>query len=307
MTDQAQTLLQIGLAAACADGRRDERELAHLGAVARSFGAGEEALQQTPVGLPPDLGSRLPTPEARRSAYELATAVCCADGAVNDAERRFLSGLRAMLDIDQATAAAVEHDAQAMAGAGAAPKAPAPVPSGALDDLAHLDDLILGQAKLTAALELLPQSLASMAIIPLQMRLVYSIGQSAGQALDASQVTDLLGAMGIGVAAQMVDGVARSIVGGVFEGVLGRILGGIAGGVAGAATGAATSFATTYALGHAAKQYYAQGRRLSGDDLRALFARLKDEAATLYPKLQGEIEAQAKGLDLKRIVDSVRA
>jgi hypothetical protein len=113
--------------------------------------------------------------------------------------------------------------------------------------------------------------------------------------LDAAQVTDLLGTMGLGVAAQVVDSVARKIVGGVFEGVLGRLLGGLAGGVAGAATGAATSFATTYALGHAAQQYYAQGRTLSPDDLRTLFDRLKDEAVALYP---GRV--QERGTETRR-------
>ena len=88
--------------------------------------------------------------------------------------------------------------------------------------------------------------------------------------------------------------------------MLGRFLGGLAGGLAGAATGAATSFATTYALGHAAKQYYAQGRRLSSDDLRALFDRLKQEALERYPEVRGQIETQAKSLDVRQLVESVR-
>src|ERR1041385_1267198 len=48
-----------------------------------------------------------------------------------------------------------------------------------------------------------------MAIIPLQLRLVYRIGADYGQKLDGPQIRDLLGAMGIGAAAQVMDGLAR--------------------------------------------------------------------------------------------------
>jgi hypothetical protein len=61
-------------------------------------------------------------------------------------------------------------------------------------------------------------------------------------------------------------------------------------------------FAATYALGHAADQYYAQGRRLSPDDLRALFTRLRDQAQELYPKLKGQVEERAKTLDLQQLL-----
>ena len=304
MANEAETMLEVGLAAAVADGRSDERELARLREVARSTGVGESALAGSTASLPADLGSRLSSDGARRAAYELALAVCGADGAINEAEERFLAGLRGMLGLSEEAVASLHRDARAIATASVpAPVEPATPRTEAGGD--DLDALILGQAKLTAALELLPQSLATMAIIPLQMRMVYSIGQAHGQALDADQVQDLLGALGIGVAAQVVDGVARKIVCGVFEGVLGRLLGGLAGGVAGAASGAATSFATTYALGQAAKQYYAQGRRLGTEDLRALFARLKDDAVKLYPQVQSQIESQAKGLDLTQILRAV--
>jgi uncharacterized protein (DUF697 family) len=144
-----------------------------------------------------------------------------------------------------------------------------------------------------------------MAIIPLQMRMVYEIGRRHGQSLDAAQVKDLLGTVGIGMAAQVLDGFARKLVGGVAKGVLGRVLGGLAGGVASAATGAAAAFATTYALGKAAEQYYAQGRSLSTADLQALFARLKDEASRLYPQVREQIESQAKGLDVRQALASL--
>lgn len=304
MKREAETVLEVGIAAALADGHRDERELDRLREVAKATGVESSALGEATAALHADLAARLPSDEARRAAYELAVAVCGADGAINAAEERFLAGLRGMLGLSDEAVASVHRDARAIADASVAPATGA-APGGAAPRPDDLDELILGQAKLTGALELLPQSLASMAIIPLQMRMVYRIGQAHGQTLDAAQAQDLLGTMGIGMAAQVVDGVARKIVGGVFEGVLGSLLGGLAGGVASAAGGAVTSFATTYALGHAAKQYYAQGRTLSADDLRALFARWKDEATKLYPEVRSQVESQAKTLDLQQILKAV--
>ena len=52
--------------------------------------------------------------------------------------------------------------------------------------------MILNAAIMNGALELLPQSLASMAIIPLQMKLVYRIGTEYGYELDRGHVKDLL-------------------------------------------------------------------------------------------------------------------
>jgi len=297
MANDAETVLQVGLAAAVADGQRNEPELARLSELARSMGLDATALGRLSAQLPVDLAARLSSDQAKRAAYELAVAVCNADGAANDAEATFLAGLRSTLGLPESAVAELHRDADSLATAGTAGSSRTPA--------AGIDDLILKQAKLTAALELLPQSLATMAIIPLQMRMVYEIGQSHGQTLDAAQVKDLLGTMGIGMAAQVVDGFARKIVGGIATGVLGRILGGLAGGAAGAATGAATAFATTYALGQAAKQYYSQGRTLSTADLQALFARLKDEASGLYPQVRGQVEAQAKGLDVRQVLASL--
>src|SRR4029453_4016452 len=163
---------------------------------------------------------------------------------------------------------------------------PPPPPGGRGAPGASPGDVIPQHAVLAGALELLPQSLATMAVIPVQLRLVYQIGQKYGQKLDAAQAKDLLATLGIGAATQVLDGVARRVLSGVAQGVLGRLLGGLAGSVAGAAAGAGTVFAATYALGHAAEQYYAQGRTLSPADLQALFVKLRDQAQELYPKVQ---------------------
>lgn len=157
------------------------------------------------------------------------------------------------------------------------------------------------QAMLTGALELLPERLATMAIIPLQLRLVYQIGQRHHQ-LDANQIKDLAGTLGIGAAAQVMEGVVRGVLGGLTKG----LFGGMIGGAAGVAAGAAVTFASTYALGHVASQYYAQGRSLSAADLRALFARFQEEARTLFPRVQEQIQGASRTLNLQAVLATIQ-
>jgi uncharacterized protein (DUF697 family)/tellurite resistance protein len=299
MEKRDETLLQVGIAAALADGTCDARERTHLDELARAAGASTGAALAPSAALPSDLAARLGSPEARRAAYDLAVAVCNADGTANEAEAGFLRGLRATLGLDEATLA---NDAQTAGALAGAPVAGAPVEGATAGST---DDVILQHAVLAGALELLPQSLATMAVIPVQLRLVYQIGQKYGQKLDAAQAKDLLATLGIGAATQVLDGVARRVLSGVAQGVLGRLLGGLAGGVAGAAAGAGTVFAATYALGHAAEQYYAQGRTLSPADLQALFVKLRDQARELYPKVQAQIQQRARTLDLQQVVSSL--
>jgi uncharacterized protein (DUF697 family) len=298
METRDETLLRVGIAAALADGTCDERERQHLDELARAAGVSTSTALAQHAELPADLPARLGAPDAKRAAYDLAVAVCHADGAANDAELHFLAGLRTTLGIDDAQAADATQTAGALAGS--------PVAGGSVAGATgSLDDVILQHAVLAGALELLPQSLATMAVIPVQLRLVYQIGQRHGQQLDAAQAKDLLATLGIGAATQVLDGVARRVLSGVAQGVLGRLLGGLAGGVAGAAAGAGTVFAATYALGHAAEQYYAQGRSLRPADLQALFVKLRDQAQELYPRVQAQIQERARTLDLQQVVSSL--
>ena len=156
-----------------------------------------------------------------------------------------------------------------------------------------LNTHILDQAILSAALELLPDRLANLGILPLQLRLVHQIGARHGQTMNASQVKDLAAAFGIGAAAQIMEKVVRNTLGGLAgmlgRGALGSLLGGLAGNAAGFAAGASVTFATTYALGHAAEQYYAQSRSLSTTDMKALFARLQSDATTIFPTVEARV------------------
>ena len=160
-------------------------------------------------------------------------------------------------------------------------------------------DALAGADQGRGALELLPQTLASMAIIPLQMKLVYRVGTVYGYALDRGHVKDLLATMGVGVTGQYLEDIGRRLLGGVLGRVGGRLLGGLAGG----ATGVAFSFATTWAIGQVARRYYAGGRTMSAETLRDSFASLMEEAKAVQTRYAPQIEAQARQIDVSRIVE----
>jgi uncharacterized protein (DUF697 family)/tellurite resistance protein len=297
MNDQdREPIVAIALMAALADGQATAGEKSRLTALGTSLGladigalAGKVAMGNLSLA---DVVTRLSDAEARTTAYETAVAVCNADGTANAQEARFLQELRTSLGLDASAVASTDAEAAAIAGA------PLAVGSGAPPSPAGLDDMIQKQAIVTGALELLPDRLANMAIIPLQLRLVYQIGQAYGQKMDADQVKDLAGTLGIGAAAQVAESAVRKLLGGLAGGLLGQALGG----TTGLAAGAAVSFASTYALGHVAKQYYAQGRNLSGEDLRALFTRFQAEAKAIFPKVEQQVQAQAKSVNVKQLL-----
>lgn len=293
-------LVAIAMLAARADGQSHDKEQATIDAVIERIGLPDVSRLTKQVAggqlQVADLASRLSDDEARKLAYETALAICNADGALNSAERSFIDQLRQALGIPAESAASLVASANALA---TAPVAVAGTPPA---DETALDKLILQQAMLTGAIEILPDRLANIAVLPLQMRLVYQVGQHYGQKMDGNQVKDLFAALGIGIAAQAMEGVLMKVLGGVAGG----LLGGLFGGATRIAAGTAVTFAATYALGHVAKQYYAQGRKLSSGDLKTLFARFKDEAGTIYPKVQQEIQTQSQSLNLNRVLAMVK-
>ncbi|MBK9518376.1 MAG: TerB family tellurite resistance protein [Anaeromyxobacter sp.] len=312
MTSQErEATLAIALMAALADGAQDAREQAELRRIASSL-APEAAdrldalVEEIRTGrlTPTIVAATLTSPEGRQAAFELAVGVCDADGAHGEAEARFLERLRDALGLDAAAAAAYRREAGALVSAPLGPRAgPAAGPAGrAAPDGAALDKTILDAAILNGALELLPQSLATLAIIPLQMRLVYRLGQAHGYELDAGHVKDFLATAGVGLASQYVEQVGRKLVGGL----LGRLAGGLLGGLAGAATGSAVSFASTYALGQVAKRYYASGRTLTADAVRQAFQATLADGRALQQRYTGAIQEQARTVDVSKLASLVR-
>ena len=313
--DETRAVLAIALMAAYADGHKADAERDEVRRVAEALGA-EEASLNLPALYQEVLLKRidiagaaamLASPESRQLAFELAVGVCDADGLRNDAETRFLADLGAALKLEPPQMAEPAAVADALvtlplAEPSAASAAPGPVVASTAADSAALDKMIVNASILNGALELLPQSMASMAIIPLQMRLVYRIGKAHGYELDRGHVKDLLAAMGVGLTGQYLEEIGRKLIGGLFGSVAGRMAGGLARG----ATGMAFSFATTYALGKVAVRYYAGGRTMNTQMLKEAFDGMVREARGLQRQYQPQIEQQAKTIDVNRIVQLVR-
>ncbi len=293
------SLIAIAILAARADGSVDSAEQRAIDAVVARTGNPDVTglAQQVAAGQlrVADLASRLSDGEARRVAYEGALAIVNADGSANASEQAFLDELRTALGLSDADVADATRMAGAMADAPGAEVHALGPPAG------PVEEFILQQAILTGAIEVLPDRLANIAILPLQLRMVYQIGQRHGQKLDINQVKDLAATFGLGAAAQSLEGVVMRLVGGLAGGVLG----GMVGGATRIATAAAITFSATYALGHVAEQYYAQGRRLDAADLRALFVRFQGEAKTIYPRVQEQIQGQASTLNLRSLLQGL--
>lgn len=255
------------------------------------------------------VASALTTPESRNLAYEMAVCVCDADDTLHDGEKRFLADLRRALSLDDAATAGIEQHAEALTVA-AVPSGPPPIPAVAktppVTDVKPTDpaadQMILNYAILNGALELLPESLATMAIVPLQMKMVYRIGKQHGHELSRGHIAELLGAAGIGLTSQVVEGYARKLLGGL----LGKMGGSLARKMGNQLASSAMSFATTYALGNLAQRYYAGGRTLSGMQLRELFSSLQADARTLHSRYTGEIQQKARTINPSQILGLVK-
>jgi uncharacterized protein (DUF697 family) len=292
--------------AAFTDGDKHEREREEIKRVASSL-AGDgsthiAALYQDVLLKRVSLdqaAAALSTRESKQLAYEMAVCVCDADGAQSEAERAFLHELRGKLALDAGHAQAYTEQAETIA---TAPVAPAAAGYASAMSPDEMDKTILNASILNGALELLPESLATMAIIPLQMKLVYRIGKSYGFDLDRGHIKDFLATIGVGLTSQYLEQAGRKLLGGL----LGRMGGGLLGGIGKQAVSSGMSFASTYALGHVAKRYYAGGRTLSTQMLRDSFEGMLGEAKTLQTRYLPDMQAKARTLDAAQIVNMVR-
>ena len=308
--DQQRAVLTLCLMAAFADGANSEQERAEIKRIAGVLGADSAldavAIYQEVLLNKPDMravAEAITQPEQRQFAYEMAVGVCNSDGAITPAERRFLDELALALNVDKGDARQFAHNADALAaGKLADPALDGTLVAAVPADAAALDATILNYAIVNGALELLPQSLASMAIVPLQMKMVYAIGKAYGFELDRDHIKELLATLGVGLTSQFLEQFGRKLIGGV----LGRLGGGLLGGAGSVTTGAAFSFASTYALGHVAQRYYAGGRRIDAAGLQQAFAEMLGKAKQLQANYAGQIAEQTRTLDLNKLLAAVR-
>ena len=325
---ETQAIVTLSLMAAFVDGDKHDRERAEVRRIAEGLAQSDAVhlptLVQDVLMKRVDLAgtaAALRSADTRQLAYEMAVCVCDADGVQSLPEQKFLEQLRSTLGLDAGRARQFTEDAESVAAAPMAGPVPAPggsvepppVPTAGVAGVGvgvrtpnvseqELDQTILNAAITNGALELLPQSWASMAIIPLQVRMVYGIGQAHGVQLDQGHIREFIAAAGVGITGQYLEQFGRKLVGGL----LGKIGGGLLGGLGSTSTGAAFSFATTYALGQVAKRYYAGGRTLTTEMLKDTYRSVMAQAQTLQGQYLPAIQEKARGLDAGKVLSMVR-
>ena len=321
--EQQKSILAIALFAAFADGNKDDREREEIRRIADSL-SNEASAIDLPRLYQDVLLKRLSLNTAcatlndegmRQFAYEMAVCVCEADGHIGDTERDFLNELKQSLQIGSTQTNAIEGELNPVIGMAdlAAPATvanaqgtsgtPAPQQAKVANvSSAELDKSILNYALLNGALELLPQSWASMAIIPLQIKMVYGIGKAHGVELDQGHIKEFIAAAGVGLTSQYLEQFGRKLLGGL----LGKAAGKAFGKMGSAATGMAFSFATTYALGQVARRYYAGGRTMSTALLRETFNSLLGPAKQMQTQYLPQIQQKANTLDMGQVMSIIK-
>ena len=332
LLEEQKSLLTIGLFAALADGNKADAEREEIRRMADSLADGSDQADKADLSrLVQDVllkrvqlqsaTSALTDSGQRQLAYEMAVCVCDADGRQTDAERRFLIDLKQQLRLTTEQTETFDRQADevvdlaekavplvAHAGGAAASTAvtitapPTTVATPQVRDV-ELDKSILNYALLNGALELLPQSWASMAIIPMQVKMVYAIGKTNGVDLDQGHIKEFIAAVGVGLTSQYLEQFGRKLLGGL----LGRVTGKTIGRMGGAATGMAFSFATTYALGQVAKRYYAGGRSMNTAVLQGTFQSLLGPAKQMQTQYMPQIQQKAASLDPMQIMNMLRS
>ena len=314
-SNEQKAILAIAIHAAFADGAKDEREREEVRRVAENLAAESNApdlsrlyqdvlLKRLPLVT---VAAMLTDSGQRQFAYEMALCVCEVDGKLVDGERRFLDELKRLLALPTTESVLIEGEVDALVDQTAFVQPSQDVTSvppvqSALSDIEQ-DKSILNHALLAGALELLPQSWASMAIIPLQIKMVYGIGKAHGVMLDQGHIKEFIAAAGVGLTSQYLEQFGRKLLGGL----LGKAAGKAFGKVGGAATGMAFSFATTYTLGQVAQRYYAGGRTMSTALLRETFQSLLDPAKQLQMQYLPQIQQKAATLDAGQVMALMRA
>jgi uncharacterized protein (DUF697 family)/uncharacterized tellurite resistance protein B-like protein len=319
--DQKLLAYELAIGVIDADGLRNDRESAFLSRLARALGLDERLttpLDETAdqlASVPLESGDPAASVAAPVAANDAVPADADADATVDAEEQANAEVAGGKIFIGTGDSSSRALRGQAVSGqvtAGGVPRASPPGEvagdaggTGSSDSTkeAAIDKMILNAAIMNGALELLPQSMASLAIIPLQMKLVYRIGNEYGYELDRGHVKDLLATMGVGMTGQYLEDVGRKLLGGL----LGKMGGRMAGGLAKGATGIAMSFATTWAIGQVARRYYAGGRTMDAGMLKQTFASLVEEARLLQSRYLPQIEQQSRSIDVGKIVEMVKA
>jgi uncharacterized protein (DUF697 family) len=293
------SLLAICLFAAFSDGDKSESERAQIANIAEELESENLAeisrkILMGKVSIESVVGG-LESHQSRMLAYEMARGICEAGGSISTPEQEFLTRLRSALALTDNESKIVDDEVDALS---LAPVSEAGELTSAVDN----SSMILKYSILNGALELLPETFATLAIIPMQMKMVYRIGKAHGVEQDRSLIKEFLATAGVGFGSQVIEGFARKLIGG-----FGKKLGGnMAGKIANQVTGSAFSFASTYAIGHVAEKYHSGGKRLAGPEMKSLFSSISEQARSLHAEHLPAIQERAKTLNPASILAMVR-
>jgi uncharacterized protein (DUF697 family)/tellurite resistance protein len=299
----AQALVKICVFAAFADGEKSEAERESIRSIAEDLGISDPAaavrdvlMRRTSLS---DACAALQTRDERLLAYEFAFGICEAGGEITSAEKEFLQELRTALELNTTEEATLREEVDSVALVPVTSREEASAPTEQPPDNSGM---ILKYAILNGALELLPDTIATMAIIPMQLKMVYRIGKSHGVELDRSHIKEFLATAGLGMGSQVVEGFAR----GVMRSLGKKFAGKLGGRIASQSTGSALTFASTYAIGQLAEHYYASGRKIDPAALRGEFDSLRNRAQELHGKYLPQIQEQARSLNPTSILALLR-
>lgn len=229
--------------------------------------------------------------QERLLAYEMARSISESKNSISNEKPEFLKDLRNRLILSKGDSCTANAEGNS----------PAFAPLGmTLSETIPTDtcSIILKYAILIGALELKPQTLAKVVMIPLQMKMLYRIGKAHGEELNPANIKEFLATAGISIGSQMVEGYARKLVG--------KLEGKATGKVADQVNGSAVSFASTYAIGHLAHNYYTNADKLTAPDYKKLAGTLQKQARELHSKYLPEIQERAKTLDSAAILSLVQ-
>ena len=296
---ETESILTICLMAAFADGDKSKMEREQISKITATFGESDidlPALYQKVLIQQPALHTiteTLTSPGVKKLAYEMAVCVVEADNIKPESEKAFLSDLRAALQLDATATGELESKVGTLA------LVPPPTDSAEASD--DTKAMILRYSICAGAMELLPQTVATLAIIPLQTKMVYRLAKQNGYELNRSRIGEFLATVGLGLASQVFEGFARRLTRQLGKKVAGKW----GGKISEAATGPVLAFATTYALGTLAHQYYSRGRTLPVESMKTRFAELVEEGKETAARYSEQIRQQYNsfsGSDLTSIM-----
>ena len=238
-----------------------------------------------------DYAEALSAPERRHGAYATALAVCRADGKLSKRERAFLRELGGALGLSRDERRALRQDADALVGTSRRAS------EASINE--EVDDIVRNAALLAGALELLPQTIGTIGIVGLQVRMVKRIAKQYGKDPSTAKAREFLATVGVGLAGQALEIHVRRAAKHLHkQGFLGRLAGHLA--------GPGFTFATTYALGELAQRYYSGGQSLDREELRGTFTDLYESAKRLAVESDDAIRSRAAGLGIGDLVGLLR-